>query len=59
MIFRKSERRNGLSGLYLVVGTLALIGALGITSKGKKCICTVKRKMREWMTPQEDCDESC
>ena len=57
MIFKRNEHKHRLSGLYLVVGTLALIGAVGITAKGKKCLCSVKQKMRDWILPTEGASE--
>ena len=57
MLFHRSERRrSGASLIYLAVGTLAFIGALGVTAKGKKCFMTVKRKMQELMHPVCRCE---
>ena len=52
MLFRKNERRHSVASVvYLTVGTLALIGAVGITAKGKKCFAEVKKKMKNLLTP--------
>ena len=56
MLFRKNEKRHGASIIYLTIGTLAFIGALGVTAKGKKCFMTVKRKMKELFHPASGCD---
>ena len=51
MLFRRNERKHhGASLVYLAVGTLALVGAVGITAKGKKCITEVKRRMKNLFT---------
>ena len=56
MLFRRSDRCRGVSIIYLTVGTLAFIGALGVTAKGKHCINSIKRKMRELIQPACGCD---
>lgn len=45
MFFGKSERKRGSFVPALVVGALALVGAVSVTKKGKAVIRGVKNKM--------------
>lgn len=46
MLFHRNERKRSNLALYLTVGALAAIGAIGLTRKGKRCICQIGDKIR-------------